>query len=309
MTGNNNKFMCTVGSIVPNDASQLYTVRSTDSVATAIKLMTEKHILSVPVFDVEHRVFNRFLDMIDITTFCLDQLSDKLDNVDNILAVKDIFNNTKCGDICDASGRNPYRAVESRASLLNAVELMVKWNVHRLPVIDSEGNMVSILTQSRVIGYINDNLREIDPKLLRSTLSKMESLGTSEVIGVTEESAVLDAFKIMKEKKISAVAVIIEDGTIVGNISASDIKMIGPEGTFASRLQLTVRTFLNMIPKDPTENEHLSSVVQVQGSTTFEDLLEKYLLTKVHRVYMLDDNKRASRIISQGDVLKCIIDN
>lgn len=44
--------------------------------------------------------------------------------------------------------------MDSGAPLLEALHLMVKWGVHRIPVVDSDGELITILSQSQVTSHM-----------------------------------------------------------------------------------------------------------------------------------------------------------
>jgi CBS-domain-containing membrane protein len=49
---------------------------------------------------------------------------------------------------------DPFLPVESNAPLLEALNLMVKWGVHRIPIVDAEGELITILSQSQVTAFM-----------------------------------------------------------------------------------------------------------------------------------------------------------
>jgi len=99
-----------------------------------------------------------------------------------------------------ASKRNPFHAVEDTAPLMIAFELMVKWRVHRIPVVDAEGNLETLITQSHVIKYIHDNIYLLKG-LYDKTIEELD-LGSTGVFTADVSITLLDAFKIISERVI-----------------------------------------------------------------------------------------------------------
>ncbi|EGG24598.1 cystathionine-beta-synthase domain-containing protein [Cavenderia fasciculata] len=299
-------FVKPIGQIFPNTSVEIFSVTSDDTVNSAFKKMVEKKVLSLPIFDTVHRRFNKFIDMVDIVTFCMKHLTSKeLNDMDLnfIVETKDIFKSHKVGDICDLSERNPFCPVESSAPLNVAIELMVKWNVHRIPVIDSEGNLISILTQSRVIEYCNNHAMELNNEhQLSKRLDELPLIGTSPVLSIGDDKMAIEAFKLIYDNRVSAVSVVDKDEILVGNISVSDLRMIGSDGSLLGRLFLPINTFMAMVPKDT--KSPFFNVICCRDSTTLEEVLVKFQLSKVHRIYLVDDQMKPKRCISQGDILK-----
>lgn len=50
-------------------------------------------------------------------------------------------------------------------------------------------------------------------------------IGTKPVVTIEENEMAIKAFKVMKEQKVSAVAVVNKDGNLVGTISVNDLKV------------------------------------------------------------------------------------
>ncbi|EFA78474.1 cystathionine-beta-synthase domain-containing protein [Heterostelium album PN500] len=292
-----NQLMLSIGHILPNKSEDIYSVKSNDYIFSAFKVL----------YDIEHRKFNKFIDMIDIVAFCMKNLTKtEMAEMDMVMETKEIFKQYRVGQICDLSARNPFLPVEATAPLKVAIELMVKWNVHRVPVIDSEGTLVSILTQSRVLEFINNHVMEFNENgVLLKKIEEISNLGTSDVISITDDNMAIEAFQLIYDKKVSAVAILNDKGELTGNISVSDLKMIGYDGGLMSRLFLPIRTFTQMVPKDKASP--FFTVICVRDTTSLEELLVKFQLSKVHRIYHVNDSMKPIQVISQGDVLKSII--
>ncbi|EGC32372.1 hypothetical protein DICPUDRAFT_92611, partial [Dictyostelium purpureum] len=221
-------YQVSVGSLFPNDSFEIFTVHSDYPVKDAFELMIKKKVLSLPVYDVQSRRFDKFIDMVDIVTFCVNHLSQKelseLD-INFVFESKEIFQKFKIGDICDLSGRNAYCPVESSAPLKIAIDLMSKWNVHRVPIIDSDGGLISILTQSRIVEYLQNHIDGLGN--IEKAIGTLEDFGSKSVVTIRNDRLVIDAFKLMHENGVSALPVVNQIGILVGNISVSDMKLVG----------------------------------------------------------------------------------
>lgn len=60
----------------------------------------------------------------------------------------------------DLSRRNPFHPVKEEDSLLNVCEILAK-GVHRVPVVDAEGKVVNIVSQSTIIQFINSHVTNV----------------------------------------------------------------------------------------------------------------------------------------------------
>jgi len=257
-----------LGTLFPDHPSDsIISFAKTDSIATAFKGLIENHILSAPVYDPVHRTFNCFVDMVDIVTSFVGKFSEK--ELTDMHAIQD-FSNERCGQVADVSGRDPYSPVEQTAPLLAAILKMARSGIHRIPVIDSEGELVTVVTQSHVVKFLFHNMY-LFGGLANITVDDIHMFHAP-VVSVTTDQKGIDAFKLMNEKRVSAVAVVDNNGVLVGNISVSDLKLIGFDGSMFSRLYYPISQFMKLIAKD-TDSVVVEAPVCVSATSPFAEVV------------------------------------
>ncbi|CAO3616660.1 unnamed protein product [Mucor hiemalis] len=126
----------------------------------------------------------------------------------------------------DLSQKNPFYSIFPEATLLSCVEEF-GYGTHRVCVLNPDGSIKGILSQSTVARYIYDNQRHFPDieSLMNKTLRQL-GLGESAVIAVNADSPVLDALSLMSKHGISSVAVLGHMGIVLGNISMTDVKHV-----------------------------------------------------------------------------------
>jgi len=127
--------------------------------------------------------------------------------------------------------------IRKGASIEEALQLMAENNISGMPVVDIDGNIVGMISETDVLlkGQSNPPARRralyglwimpdelVDEIYRRSHAALVEEAMTTKVITFTEESAVTDIARVMIEHNINRVP-IVRDGKIVGIISRSDI--------------------------------------------------------------------------------------
>jgi len=233
-----------VFNLFPENRTKIIFVEKDDPLSTAFKLLIDNKILSVPVYNPKRDQFMGFLDMLDIVTHAFASVKGlKGYNLDELLK-NPSFINSKCGDVASISGRNPFYTVDENAPLLVAMELMAKNKVHRVPIVDSSGSLSTIITQSHVVKILSDNI-DIFPFSMKKL--KELGLGTKNVYSVSENEPAIEAFKIIQSQKISAVAVVDANGTLIGNISASDLGVRIYTLKFLQTLILLLKHFRKLV--------------------------------------------------------------
>lgn len=107
--------------------------------------------------------------------------------------------------------------------VFEAFELMKSEGVQRLPVLDSEGNLVGIISEKNITSAAAD--REVSIVELALLLSKIKvgDVMTKEVITVSVDDPVEMAARKMSDNDISILPVVDNNGKLVGVVSRSDL--------------------------------------------------------------------------------------
>jgi CBS domain-containing protein len=300
------KFLKTtkVKNLFPEHRTKLITVKKEDSAAFGFKILIENGILSAPVYDSLKKRYTSFIDMLDIVCYVI-EASEGAELTGG--QFRDLFlsgnslNNVTCGQISDKSGRNLYYPVEEYSPLLAAMEIMVEHKSHRLPVVDSTGELITIITQSHLLKLLNQNMTKFE--IFSKKIENLK-LGYKEVLNIQSNELAINAFKKIYENKVMGIAVIDNNtGILIGNISASDLKFIGPDGSFLSRLFLPCIEYLTFIP----QKDIIPGPFCVLPSATIEEIILKLEITKSHRIYIIDSNQKLIGVITLTDILECIL--
>ncbi|WP_456482385.1 IMP dehydrogenase [Methanopyrus sp.] len=127
-------------------------------------------------------------------------------------------------------------------SVKRAVELMEKYNVGGLPVVDEKGKVIGIITRRDVDLLSEEEIGELDVK----------SVMTEEPV-VIEEGEDLEerALRVMREEKIERVPVVDEEGRLLGIVTAKDVTEIREETEAATDEEGRYLVAAAVGPKDP----------------------------------------------------------
>ncbi len=153
------------------------------------------------MFDPKHDQFIGFIDMLDIVCHCMKDFNDVELQTDadfeKLLEAHHSLTKYTCGQVAGGSGRNPYYPIDEQTSFLTAIDLLLSHRLHRLPVVDSTGQLTSLLSQSAIIFAIADNLKKFP--ISHTTVAQL-NLGIKNVLGVKVDQKAIEAFKIMYDK-------------------------------------------------------------------------------------------------------------
>jgi len=284
-------------------------VPSTETPFDAFKKLIGNNILSAPVFDVHAKKFTGFLDMRDLVSFVVfiddDQKSDVPNNLNDILIkgsklLKVPLEGVTCTYL---SRRNAFIPVQANDNLLQVCEILAK-GVHRVPVVDDKGEVINIISQSSVISFLHKNASKFHNELDK-TLHALH-IGTKPVIVVSKDTPAIETFRLMDNKKISGVAVVDGSGSLVGNTSASDLKLFLKTPSI-ELLQMPIMSFLNKIRQETIDIT--APTITCKSTDHLSMAIGKISSTKVHRLFIADDadGYKPATCLSITDILRYIV--
>jgi len=303
-----------VESVVEKRLFDMITADASDTVNSVLSLLAQFNISSVPI--IQHNQVIGVIDVLDIMTYALTVLGD--DKFLPAEALEQKFQqqfDRPVLDLVGASGRNKWQVISSGAPLQELIKKLSQPDVHRLPVVDKDnlGRYKGVITQSLLLKYIYKN-KDKFPIRMKAKVRELFP-ESSQVYSIPSNALVMEAFSLMYQAKVSGLAVIDDKGTLVGNISASDIKHVGLKSfdkripSLVKTLQVPLDKFLHLYPK---EGEKGVEPIVVTSDETLETVISlfctkfntsKFTNTHIHRVYVVDENKKPLKAISMGDII------
>jgi len=273
--------------------SEIICVSHKESLPSAFKKLIENNILSVPVINLDG-TYSGFLDILDIVTFLIDLLGeDKLTKEDVNVEKIEAFQNATVSQVMTypISKKNPFHPFPVGSSLLSAIEVLAQ-GVHRVPIINADNKLVNILTQSSVLKFIQKNKHLLGEK--ENMLLKDMYLFDQYVLSVNEKEKAIDAFRLIRLTKVGALAVVNDEGQLVGNCSAKDLKKISNNSILLARLFKPLQEYL----KDQHE------IAFATKNETLGTVIDRIVDKNLHRVYLLDDGLKPEGLLSLSDILE-----
>lgn len=266
--------------------------------------MTKHNILCAPVLDPKSNQYVGLIDMLDLVTFVVDiykQVEKEGEETDffSLLESGERFVTQDIKTIADISHRNPFIPVNESDTLLTVVKLAGEKGLHRVPVLNAEGKVVNFLTQSALVDFLAKNVSKLGD-VVDKTVGEM-LLGCKPVLKVNINSTAIEAFKLMAEKKVSAVAIVDDENHLISNVSARDIRTIASDHRVISGLFTPIRNFLHSVYADRIMET--SPAIGCTVKDTLGTVLLKLSVSKVHRVYVVDHSHVVIGVISLSDIL------
>ncbi|KAF9322608.1 cell separation during budding [Podila minutissima] len=153
------------------------------------------------------------------------------------------------------------------------------------------------------------------PKLQAVMQTTLHACGLdhSNVLSVNGNAPVLDALVKMSSNSVSSLAVLDDQGILLGNISMTDIQHV-MKHLKSSWLWISCFQFISKIrlSRGVETGEDQYPVLDVSAGSTFGYTLLKLQATKVHRLWVVQDNGSVAGVVSLTDVFRVLsklIDN
>jgi len=300
----------------PSD-NKIFVAQRTDNIVEVWKGLVAHNFLSCPVLQkTKHRYYG-FIDMWDIVRYVVDffgttddQLLRNSEDWIKLASAHEEFMKKTVNDIMQypLTKRNPFFPIHAGFSLFSSIEALAKEkNLHRVPIIDTDRKLVTVITQSQIVKLLGKNMDILGERKNKPVV--MMDRFVEDVYTVHEDSIAMDAFRLMVEREVSGLAVIDNDGKLTGTISVRDLKAISVDTRMFWRLYQTVKNFLLKIRKENNETggDRPRSVVTVKSGDSLQTVVQKLAENDIHRIFIADEHKKPLGVISLKDVLYEII--
>jgi len=304
-----------VKEILPNNAGKnLVTLYASQSLPSAVDVLSKANILSAPVFQDSGEKDRKealvsdclgFVDSLDIIAYILEVAPDPArlsqDELRSLKVAGKVLSATKLKDVIGVS-RKGVLITAFEGNTISTFTSMFGFGIHRALLYDKEKHVVGTFSQSDVIRFVKSKLDQDKNKesaLSSMTAKSINTLGykSTPVICVTHEQTVLEALALMVSKKLSAVAVInSKDGALMAEFTASQLRGLATS-QFPDFL-LTVEAYLKKYFSSQTEPP------SVKADVTLSEVINKVVNKQTHRCYLVDSDGKPVAIVSLTDLMK-----
>jgi CBS domain-containing protein len=292
---------------------KIFSVDSETSALECLKKLQKEKILCLPVMDIHHR--DRIVGLIDVMDICsfVVTLYDRTKGVENeIHAVfsfdrvfTQILEGRKATEIMNYSGINYCYPLNHKSSLREVLNMICR-NATHVPIVrqpslmhctgSTKRKLLRFITRTDILQFITLNFDLFGTAFDVSIQDA--GVSTHDIFTVETTKKAIDCFRDIAFHRISAVAVINEEGILVENLSAHDIRLImdDPQDT----IQLPIGIFL--------EKKQSSGFVTCKATESMRHACNLMMESKSHRVWLVDDNGIPSGVLSLSDVVRYIKD-
>ncbi|XP_074520636.1 5'-AMP-activated protein kinase subunit gamma-1 isoform X2 [Halichoeres trimaculatus] len=220
-------------------------------------------------------------------------------------------------------------SISPTASLFDAIYFLLKYKIHRLPVIDPEsGNVLHILTHKRILKFLHIFVRQLKlshmwfycdagfclrtlfwfhqgkkvprPAFVGKQIQEL-GIGTFRNIATVQQTATLyDALSIFVDRRVSALPVVDEQGKVVSLYSRFDVINLAAQKTY-NNLDMTMQEAVRR------RTCFTEGVIKCYPDETLETVINRIVEAEVHRLVLVDRADVVKGIISLSDLLQAMV--
>jgi CBS domain-containing protein len=285
---------------------ELVLVHEEDKVGDVLSKLASHQILSAPVVDQGGKA-DRGIDMLDIVAYAYQKLDldhDRSNRPEEMQITEFLKKQVK--NLADFSRRNPWLYIDKQKSVKKALLNLSAPYCHRLWILE-KGTPIGVMSQFDLLRFIldhSDMFQEVFKESVQTLFPESRSPVT-----ISEQSSLIEAFKHIHMARVSGVAVVDKHGKLVGNVSATDMQSItlSDPKVILGELQSPISDFFRTKEKSQVfgrgDRPHPFDPVTITPQDKLEEVANKLLTHKIHRVYVVNDEKKPLQVITSTDVL------
>lgn len=268
----------------------IHSAIETDTVETALQSFIDNSIQSIPVYSSKNQ--SKYLGLVDTT-----DILDFFFSLSREQLYTDFFQ-TSLGQLVEMSKIESTPMVSIGTPLIDVLQILSTGETHRIGVRDPNSEaLFNIISQMSLVQFISRNISLIEDSIKEAPVSKfMKQIITVETI--PSDTPTLNAFNYLFRRNISAAAVVDAAGIIIDTLSISDISGFLYDNNF-SNLNSYVTEFLMATRR----TKSTKPPIVCHMDSNFEYVLMKLGSTRVHRLWVVDEQNRYLGLVNLTNVL------
>ncbi|KAL7489718.1 hypothetical protein ACHAW6_015403 [Cyclotella cf. meneghiniana] len=205
------------------------------------------------------------------------------------------------------AARNPMKIHSKEENLVEICKDLEKRGTHRVAIMDNSSGSpacTGIISQSGLVDFI---FHKCPPGSLEEKISDAGIPYKKDVAKISEEATAADAFELLDSKRLSGIAVVDEDGVLIGNTSARDIKHAVIDGG-KTGMDMDIISYLAQVRQSQIRRNERFPSCHIYEDATVGHVVGVLAKTGYHRVFVVDADKKPIGVVSFADVLRWMLE-
>jgi predicted transcriptional regulator len=304
-----------VSSLALPKMEKLVAIDSKMTPIDAANVLWANDILGAPVWDEETHKYCGIFDMRDFLSAVVAASVRPTKDTDEyntamVHEMEDMKHDNKAVQVTSTltylASRNPVLTCEPDTCLAEICKLLSAPACRRVLVCTSKGaRSTNMVSRTAMLKFLSEHVSRHD---LKETLDQAGLEFRKQVVQVEDSVPARKAFELIDSKGIYGLAVVDEEGTLLANTSASDIKLAAMDKGKAS-MDLDILSYLAAVRQDapPQGGNERYPASHVHEDSTVGHVLNLLVKTGYHRVFVVNQYVQPIGVISQQDILRFIV--
>jgi len=282
----------------------------------AIEILVNNNVVAAPVLDKEKRTWVGVLDIRNLVKYVISKAdaekppSKKAQHAMDYITTSPVVATNTLQYLCRMSP--PFKAVRYDDPAINIMRVLASGS-HIVGICkggEQDAQLMTICTQGQFYESVCEGAWQLNQQGLEhpSVAVTLEELikhkfAASPVKMVPADMQALEVFKRMSQNNLSGLAVVDEDGALVHNTSATDIKLWLKE---SHSLEDTIEEFLVKV----RQQQKLKAKYPFTNCNLKDSLgkaMSKLQVTGYHRVWITDDEKKPVGVLALTDIFRFLV--
>jgi len=189
------------------------------------------------------------------------------------------------------------RTFDSSKSIYEIAEAMAT-GIKRVLVSQMWANFDRLVTQTDVVQFLHNHKKNLG-SVVDKTLDERGLVEKYPVLCINRNQTALEGFYQIFTHNVNAVAIVDSDGTLFGNLSASDLR-----GMTADRIGTIYEPVDRYLQLRPGRTIH---PIVVTRDVTVGHVMDLVVKRKVHRVWIVNEVSVPIGVVTLTDIILCFI--
>jgi len=292
--------------IIKKNNLPLICAYKTTSIKDVMDLMKKFSITSVPIYDrtSTHHQYIAFVSVLDIMAFIAFDIYFKRAKKETIrfeIHVPDL--DRPISDLLQYSTGVHRSSLCCPSNTVRQVLNVMADGNHRLLVCDDVSvEQAKVVSQSDLVSLFLTNFKNL-PQEFHNDITELGLVGTGrmlqKLVVISSQHSALEGFRRMYRQGVTAVAVVDDNGAIVGNLSSSDSRDLDLDNINICVYE-QVLSYLKKCNR-------IRPIVSCFPNAHLETVLQQLIEGQVHRVWVVDDKYVPVGLITMTDVLRLFV--
>lgn len=191
--------------------------------------------------------------------------------------------------------------------LLGICKELMGRHKHRVPISDSSSGKpvcTGIISQSALVSFIAS---KCPPGSLEEKMTDAGLPFRKEIAKIADDASAASAFELLDSRRFSGIAVVDEDGKLIGNTSARDIKNAVMDAG-RTGMDMDILSYLARVRQSQVVKNDKYPSCHVHEDATVGHVVNVLAKTGFHRVFVVDDSMKPIGVVSFADIINFFIE-